>query len=230
MNKTNTLAKNLKSLMQFRHITESDLARVTCVSQPVINRLAKGITTNPNVDTLRPIAKFFNVSIGQLVGDERLFLPENLISSDEPILASSLIEVPIITWERAAQWQNIPAKQQIEKFKKFIRLDANLSDYAYALLIEDSTMEPTFMKGTCIVIEPELEPVDRDYVVVVLKGQKKPIFKQILFSGEEAFLKSLNPDFDTLQTTKNCKIIGVAVQGHINLKETRSNEYGVNAP
>lgn len=221
MSQPNKLAKNLKSLMQRMHLNESELARLACINQPVVNRLLHGVTTNPNVDTLRPIARILNVTIGQLLGDEALFLPDNSDMSDQPILASNLIEVPIINWEAAAQWQSIPPKQKKEQFKKFIRLDASLSDDAYALLIEDSTMEPTFMKGTCVVIEPDLEPVDRDYVVVRVKDQKKAVFRQILFSGSEAFLKSLNPDFDVLQTSKNCKVVGVAVHGHIDLKKKR---------
>lgn len=202
--------------MQLSHISESELARLTSIGQPVINRLTKSITKNPNIDTLRPLAKFFSRSVGQLIGDEPLFLSGDARSTEDLVLVPSWMEVPVISWETAAKWQNVRPKLQVEKF---IRLDAQLSGYTYALEIEDTTMEPTFMKGTCIIVEPELEPIDRDYVVVLFKGQTKSVFRQILFSGDETFLKSLNPDFDTLQSTKNCKVLGVAVQGHINFKK-----------
>ncbi len=221
MNEQNKLAKNLKLLMKSIKISESELSRLTSVSQPVINRIAKGITNNPNIDTLRPLAKSFNVSIGQLIGDEPLFLSDDPNSKDEPMLGPKWIEVPLINWKMAVNWKDISGTKQ--EIKKFIRLDTRLSDYAYALEIEDTTMEPTFMKGTYIIVEPDLEPYDRDYVIVLLNKQIKPVFRQVLFDGEKMFLKTINTNFDIIQSVKNSKIIGVAVQSHIKLRSAAWN-------
>lgn len=209
-----TLADNLKYLILRRHINESELARLTSVSQPVIHRLANGNTKNPNIDTLRPLARFFNISIDQLIGEKALPLFGD--SKNERRLSPKWTEVPIISWEMALNWQN--TTNELHK-KKFLRLDGNFSDDTYILVIEDSTMEPVFSKGAYIIIEPSLSPIDRDYVVVLLKEQKKPIFRQIFFSGSEVFLKSPNPDFNTIQPIKNYKILGVAVQSQINLRK-----------
>ena len=53
----NNLSENLRTLMWKFELSESELARRVGISQPVIHRIAKGITTNPNVETLRPIVK-----------------------------------------------------------------------------------------------------------------------------------------------------------------------------
>lgn len=49
-------------------IKSAELARETGVAQPVISRLMTGVTVNPQVLTIKPIADFFNVSLDQLLG------------------------------------------------------------------------------------------------------------------------------------------------------------------
>jgi len=49
-------------------IKSAELARKTGVAQPVISRLMTGVTNNPQILTIKPIADFFNVSLDQLLG------------------------------------------------------------------------------------------------------------------------------------------------------------------
>ena len=49
-------------------VKSAELARKTGIAQPVISRLMTGITNNPQVLTIKPIADFFNVSLEQMLG------------------------------------------------------------------------------------------------------------------------------------------------------------------
>lgn len=49
-------------------ISSAELARKTGVAQPVVYRLMTGVTENPQILTIKPIANFFGVSIEQLLG------------------------------------------------------------------------------------------------------------------------------------------------------------------
>lgn len=62
------LADTLSHLMFKKGIKSAELARKTGVGQPVIYRLMTGITDNPQINTLKPIADYFGVSLDQLVG------------------------------------------------------------------------------------------------------------------------------------------------------------------
>lgn len=66
------LATILKELLQKNKISESELARKTGVCQPVIHRMASGETDNPKIKTLLPIARYFDISIDELIGDKPL--------------------------------------------------------------------------------------------------------------------------------------------------------------
>lgn len=64
--------KNLSDVLSFlmtgAEIKSAELARKTGIAQPVISRLMTGVTNNPQVLTIKPIAEFFGVTLEQLLG------------------------------------------------------------------------------------------------------------------------------------------------------------------
>jgi transcriptional regulator with XRE-family HTH domain len=66
------LAKVLTHLASKKGLTSSELARQTGIAQPVIYRLMTGVTENPQILTLKPIADYFEISIDQLLGSTSL--------------------------------------------------------------------------------------------------------------------------------------------------------------
>lgn len=62
------LSTNLKELIQKHGITVSELARQSKLHQPVVHRLTHGKTINPRIDTLVPIADYFDITLDELVG------------------------------------------------------------------------------------------------------------------------------------------------------------------
>lgn len=62
------LSEVLTYLMARCGIKSAELARKTGIAQPVISRLMAGVTNNPQILTIKPLADFFNVSLEQLLG------------------------------------------------------------------------------------------------------------------------------------------------------------------
>lgn len=54
--------------MNQQGIKSAELARKTGIGQPVIHRLMTGVTENPQVLTIKPIADYFSVTLDQLLG------------------------------------------------------------------------------------------------------------------------------------------------------------------
>lgn len=208
------LSSNLKGLMAELHITESELARRTGVGQPVVHRIASGETDNPKVGTLSPIANFFALSISQLIGDEPL--PQNRLPGTYNPGAQGWCQVPLLDWEQVSEWPSV--NNPSNKPTRSISVDLNLGENAYALTVKDTTMEPRFPENTIIIVDPTLQPSDRDYAVVRVDGQKLPTFKQILIDGDSTYLKPLNPDFKALLLDKGYKFLGVVVQARVDFK------------
>lgn len=205
----------LKALMAEVRINESELARRTGVGQPVIHRIASGETDNPKVGTLSPIANFFTISISQLIGDEPL--PANRIPGTFNPGVQGWKQLPLLTWTQVLEWPHIPEQT---KPTPTISIDHDVNEHAYALIVKDTTMEPRFPEGTTLIVDPGLQPQNRDFAIVYVDGQKLPSFKQVLIDGESTYLKPLNPDFKTVLLDKNYKFLGVVVQTRMDFNKS----------
>jgi transcriptional regulator with XRE-family HTH domain len=69
-NEAHNLSKILSKLMEENGIDDAILARNTGVPAATIARLRANPKANPTASTLRPLAKFFNLSVSQLLGDD----------------------------------------------------------------------------------------------------------------------------------------------------------------
>jgi SOS-response transcriptional repressor LexA len=206
------LSSIIKALMAEIHISESELARRTGVGQPVVHRIASGETDNPKVATLSPIANFFAVSISQLIGDEPL--PENRLPGTFNPGTHGWMQVPLLSWEQLLNWPNLTDHKPTQS----ISTDMHLSENAYALKVRDNTMEPRFPEGILIIIDPAVQPENRDFVIAHIEGQKLPTFKQYFLDGNIGYLKPLNLDFQATPLDKKHRLLGVVVQSRTDHK------------
>ncbi len=204
---TSALSRILKALMHKVGITVTELARQTKVGQPVIHRMATGETDNPKVGSLSPIAKFFNVNISQLIGDEPL--PEELMSGSYNPYYRSWKKIPLLNWMQTIAW---PETLLTSEVATCISTEANVSEKAFAIRMEDNTMLPLYPKDSILIIDPELPAQDKDFVVVHLHGHNKVQFKQALMDGPDLYLKPLNTDFEIKRVETPYTIKGVLVQ------------------
>jgi SOS-response transcriptional repressor LexA len=198
------LAKNLKKLLFEKNMKPIDLARELEIPQPTVHRLVSGKSTRPYKSSLEPIAKFFSISVDELIGEE----PSETIW---PLEQSSIIKkIPII------QWNELKSEKTLYKNEKnFVLSIGNLSEYAFATLMEDSSMEPLFPKGTLLILDPDKNPKDRNYVIAALDETRTFIFRQLLTDADDQYLKPLNPDsniFKTRLIQKKDNVIGVLVE------------------
>ncbi len=200
------LSSILKALMHEVGITVTELARRTGVGQPVIHRMASGETDNPKVGSLSPIAKFLNVTISQLVGDDPL--PKERFKGSHNPYYRAWTKLPLLSWEQAAQWP----QRVYSEVQSYVSTEAVVSDLAFAVRVEDSTMNPRFPENTILIIDPEIKPQDKDFAAVYIEGHNKMQFKQILLDGPDLYLKPLNDDFQTNRVEKSYKILGIMTQ------------------
>ena len=198
-----TLSENLKFLMHKANINVTTLARKTGVNQSALHKMVSGKTYNPNVLSLSPIAKFFSVSISQLIGDEHLF-------SEAFTDAHQTIKLPLIEWVQCVDWEN---KHKFILPKQSVQTDKKVSDSAFALRITDEiNISITFTKGSIIVVDPKEKLRNGDYVIVSKNNGAFPVIKRIIIEMDDIYLKSINEGIKLIQLNSDYKIIGVIVQ------------------
>jgi len=202
------LSTNLRALMsEFPGLNESELARRTGIGQPVVHRICSGETDNPKVATLSPIANFFTVSISQLIGDEPL--PDSRIPGSYSQNIQTYQRIPILEWHQVVTW---PELRVVGKHVPTLLTNQDIGKQGYAVLVTDTTMEPRFPEGTRLLINHDLTPRNRDFVIVHIEGEEMPHFKQLLIDGNNYYLKPFNPDFRAFQLDKPYRLLGTMVE------------------
>ena len=202
----NRLATNLQALMRAHNTTPTALARATGIGQPVIHRMATGETDNPTLGTLKPIAKYFGITMNQLIGEDPL---------EDNYLRHQITMIPLIDIAHASKWNRAP---QEVKPSRHIMIDTNISAKGFAVRLEDSTMEPTFPAGTTVIIDPLLKATNGNFVIAYHQGKRLSTFKQLLIDGQDFYLKALNPAFETIKATETHVIIGPMIQARLDFK------------
>lgn len=209
--KKSNLASTLKSLLDRKNLSESELARRTGIGQPVIHRMASGETDNPKIETLRPIARFFDISLEQLLGDAPINLDQPPVFKVE----QEHFNLPLITLDLATLW---PKNKDPDITYPFVLTNLKLSESAYAIRLKGSTMYPMFPDGTLLIIEPNHQPKHKDFVIVKLENHAQAVFKQLLIDGNTYYLKSVSKDYQPHRLKPADTILGVMLQARIDYR------------
>lgn len=209
--KYDALGDNLNKLLFERKLRPMDLARELDIPQPTIHRIVAGKSTRPHAYTLEPIAKYFDLSVEQLVGD----VPLTKEAAEEKKPVTDVRFFPLLDWQTA---NNLDFGQPITVEKTVIAMP-DLNPHCFAMAMNDSSMEPGFSKGNILIFDPEKNPKDRSHVLVKLAESQQLIFRQILIDAEHRYLKPLNPDlshFGMRLLEDQDKVLGVLVEARRN--------------
>lgn len=204
------LCEVLSALMTEGHIDSNKLSQDTGIPVPTINRLRSDRSCNPTLATLLPIANFFSISINQLIGAEPLD-KNRQVGTFNPHFRQTK-SVPIIPIEQLAN-----SNKDIDF--PVVDTSANVSENAFAILVKTAFASAQFPENTILIFDKNLEPKDRDYVVVRLEGHQKPTLRQLLIDGDDHYFKPLSAEFGGVTFSKNHEILGVMVQTLTNYRE-----------
>nr|WP_274605082.1 S24 family peptidase [Pantoea agglomerans] len=128
------------------------------------------------------------------------------------------MKVPVISYVQAGVWSHECDARNLEGNIDYVFSTGNFSQGTFALKIKGKSMEPDFVEGDLILIDPELSPQPGDYVVAK-NGEDEATFKKyrargVTEDGKEIFeLVPLNEDFAVRSSAKEkFNIIGVLVE------------------
>lgn len=83
-----------------------------------------------------------------------------------------------------------------------------VKQFTFALRVEGDSMEPDFKEGMIIIVEPELDPLPNDFVIIK-NGNEEATFKQLVKDGPDWYLKPLNDRYPMKPFTPDMRIVGV---------------------
>lgn len=192
---------SILNLMRTHNVHVSQLAREVNVAQPTMHRLLKGKTDDIKLSTLIAIADFFSVTIGELIKNE-------FITTISPTSMQGR-NVPVLTWKEVVSHSNIALGQ-----REYVCTSANYSEETFALRAKTS-FEPLFNKDTLFIVDPKVEPMDGDYVVVFYPGSAETTMRLLVLDGPVSELKQISLAARPELMVDGIVIIGTVLQSMI---------------
>ncbi len=180
------------------------LAKLTGISRQGLSKLVKGSADNPGLDTLLAISSTLGVTVSQLIGQ----LPLEAKFADKGIR-----HVPILLWQQAKKAKELAPKKNLGNWDDWIVTTTSLSASSFALRIESKQLEPYFYNSSVLIVDPEVEPIDNDYVIVQSKTCHKGRLKKIVIDGN-FWLHSLINEHPPIELSNQSEysICGVVLQ------------------
>jgi len=197
-----SIANVLSELLKKFGLNAVDLERLTGVPAPTIYRLLKNKSGNPTIEVLKKLSSFFQITVSQLIGEEPIGCKQiALVPTNEVSVFFKLNQ------EQKAKFDTIP-------------IDFPVNQKCFASICQDNTMEPFILKNSIVIIDPEREITNKDFVFLIKKEHDLPKIRQVISDGDDFYLKLLNSDFPTELTRVNKNeycFIGVIVHYRTNL-------------
>ena len=194
--------KVLSELIKKFGLNALEIERLTGVPASTIYRLLKNKDGNPTIEVLKKLSSFFQITVSQLIGEE-------------PIGCK---QVPLIPTSEVSNFFKL---DQEEKSKyETIPIDFPVNQKSFASICHDNTMEPFILKNSIVIIDPDREVSNKDFVYIIQREPDHPKIRQVISDGENVYLKILNSDFPVELTKINANeyfFIGVIVHYRTNL-------------
>jgi SOS-response transcriptional repressor LexA len=211
------LRQHLKKLLTIHNINETQLAKAINLPQSVINRILSGKTPSPALTTLLPIARYFAISLDDLIGydptpDHMSHHPSNHTITEQSSCEQSR-SIPLLNIDALTDWCTFKLAQK--NCQDYVHCQASMGSRSFAFHCPDTTMEPCFPKGSLILADPQMPSDDQDFVVACLSKTKQITCKQWIKDGDMTYLKPINSDFQTNLMQKDDKILAKIVMVQI---------------
>ncbi|WP_210459097.1 LexA family protein [Pantoea ananatis] len=214
-----TIAKRVQSKRSELGLTQAELAERVGTSQQAIEQLENGKTKRPRY--LPELARALGCEIDWLITGTKS--GTNVAPAE---LGSK--RIPILSYVQAGLWTESQEYRSYDGGMSYLLVDDDVSNNAFALIIEGDSMAPKFNAGDKIIVDPEVYPVPGDFVVALDGVKNQTVFKKFRPTGVDSHgndiyeLVPLNDDFPTLRSEKGkLSIIGTMVEHRISRKNHR---------
>ena len=193
------IAGNLVALMQRHGVDAVRLSDETGLGTATINNLRRGVG-NPTLATLVELARYFQISIGELTeaGVGKAVRPQPAVFS-----------MPLVGIGHVGDFiDNGMADQG--------HYCAEVAGYAerplFAVLVNNDTLYPHYAQGTVFVMVRESRPQDGDIVLVRI-GANAPCLRRVYIEEEFLLFSSISPQNDVAPSLyKNYQVLAVVLK------------------
>ena len=119
--------------------------------------------------------------------------------------------IPVISEVQAGHFTEVVDNYHPGDADEWLEVSCPVNRHTFALIVTGDSMEPEFPSGVRVVVEPDLQWENGDYVVA--GNGEGATLKQIVRDGNDWYLKPLNPRYPIKPLGKG-RVIGVVHEAH----------------
>lgn len=209
-----TLGDRIRSRRKELKLTQKDLATaLKGVSHVAVSQWESN-TTKPNAENILDLSTVLQCDISWLLRG----------SGESNVMPASIgvTKIPLISYVQAGAWTGIDDFRETCGDYEYILTDLDVSGDAFALKIKGDSMEPEFIAGDIVIIDPKVEPHAGEFVAAI-NGDYEATFKKYRpledldeYGRQHFELVPLNPDWHSMSSLKQeIRIIGTMVEHRI---------------
>ncbi|WP_392552891.1 LexA family transcriptional regulator [Orbus wheelerorum] len=203
-----TLANRIRARREALGLTQDDVAQKVGMTQQSYQAIEAGQTKKPRF--LYEISQALQCDMAWLLsGKEEVNIA--------PVNLKNIHKVPIISYVQAGLWTESCNMEDSTGYE-YLLTDLDISANTFALKIKGQSMEPEFVDGDMIVVDPTIKPLPGEFVVAV-NGEEEATFKKYRELGYDEHermqfeLVPLNSDYPKMSSlTQQIRIVGTMVE------------------
>ncbi|MGI2068130.1 S24 family peptidase [Shewanella glacialipiscicola] len=175
------------------------------------SKIELGENTSPGFYTIANLAKFYGLSMEGICRA----ISEDSSSSVIAAQAQKCLYLPVISWVQAGMWRE--SIQSHDDDCPVVPSPFKCSNNSYILNVSGDSMTAqhgsmqSFEEGSQIVVDPDVEATNKNYVIARISGTNDVTFKQLIIDGTQRYLKPINPQYPLLQIDQPIDICGVVI-------------------
>jgi SOS-response transcriptional repressor LexA len=181
-------------------LSEKQFADAVGVSRGAVQQWEKAGGTAPKRSNQRRVADILGISVAELVSGG---------SNTRPGF-DGRAEVPLVSSVEAGDFTAIDNFKREGSFDR-VPVTVPVRRHTYALRVHGDSMvsdsSDSFPEGSIVIVEPEMEAIPGDYVIV-LNDNAETTFKQLVKDAGDFYLKPLNKRYP-IKPLGDARVIGV---------------------
>ncbi|MDA8172201.1 MAG: LexA family transcriptional regulator [Nitrospiraceae bacterium] len=156
----------------------------------------------PSFEKIINLLKAYHADIQEFL-DQMGYLPQNI----EPAPMGKLDQIPVISWVAAGRWQAVCDEFQPGDADDWVSSDVK-GQNIFAVRVKGDSMEPEFVEGDIIIVDPHVMPNPGDYVIV-RNDEGEATLKQLKQYGKIQVLHPLNSKYQDIELLKDHEYVMV---------------------
>lgn len=195
-----TIARNLQYLLKNHDLTEAELARRIDCSKATLNRIFRGVSSDPKISIVRKLADYFEVPTSFLFSENLSFGYEGY----RPL--------PLLEWEELSELNNFTGLVSNKTSRSWQPINLEVSKNAF-LLKATKSMSPRYPEGTVFVVDPDVQPIDGDIIIIHFRKNDIYTARELIIDAPRWQLQNIVGESKPVayQSTEH-KIVGVVVE------------------